>query len=115
MTREELFRYQRIIIRSFLSFHCLRKALLCSWNEPSADLLYAAERLAEGLGSGWRLGLMGLYQKENGEITGLSAASSLCQMPFLSRELDLLYPAGYGKNDLIIKWSDDKRTESISG
>ncbi|WP_051464024.1 MgtC/SapB family protein [Lacrimispora indolis] len=30
-------------------------------------------------------------------------------------ELDLLYPAGYGKNDLIIKWSNDKRIESISG
>ena len=30
-------------------------------------------------------------------------------------ELDLLFPAGYGKNDLIIKWSDDKRIESISG
>jgi len=30
-------------------------------------------------------------------------------------ELDLLYPAGYGKNDLIIKWSKDKRINSISG
>lgn len=30
-------------------------------------------------------------------------------------ELDLLYPAGYGKNDLIIRWSNDKRIESISG
>jgi putative Mg2+ transporter-C (MgtC) family protein len=30
-------------------------------------------------------------------------------------ELDLLYPAGYGKNDLIIKWSNDKRINSISG
>lgn len=30
-------------------------------------------------------------------------------------ELDLLYPAGYAKNDLIIKWSNDKRIESISG
>ncbi|MEY8352982.1 MgtC/SapB family protein [Lachnospiraceae bacterium 54-53] len=30
-------------------------------------------------------------------------------------ELDLLYPAGYGKNDFIIKWSNDKRIETISG
>ena len=30
-------------------------------------------------------------------------------------ELELLFPAGYGKNDLIIRWSNDKRIESISG
>lgn len=30
-------------------------------------------------------------------------------------ELDLLYPAGYEKNDLILKWSADKRIESING
>ena len=30
-------------------------------------------------------------------------------------ELDLLYPAGYGKKDLIIKWSNDKRIENING
>lgn len=30
-------------------------------------------------------------------------------------ELDLLYPAGYGKNDLIIRWSNDKRIDTISG
>lgn len=30
-------------------------------------------------------------------------------------ELDLLYPAGYGKNAFIIKWSNDKRIENISG
>lgn len=30
-------------------------------------------------------------------------------------ELDLLYPAGYDKNNLIIKWSGDKRIESING
>lgn len=30
-------------------------------------------------------------------------------------ELDLLYPAGYEKNDLIIRLSSDKRIESVSG
>lgn len=30
-------------------------------------------------------------------------------------ELDLLYPPGYQKNQLILKWSNDKRVESISG
>ena len=30
-------------------------------------------------------------------------------------ELDLLYPAGYEKNELILKWSADKRIESING
>lgn len=30
-------------------------------------------------------------------------------------ELDLLYPAGYDKNNLIIKWFGDKRIESING
>ncbi|WP_349945973.1 MgtC/SapB family protein [Lacrimispora sp. BS-2] len=30
-------------------------------------------------------------------------------------ELDLLYPAGYEKNDLVVKWSNDKRIDSISG
>lgn len=30
-------------------------------------------------------------------------------------ELDLLYPAMYEKNDLIIKWSNDKRIENING
>ncbi|MDR1549809.1 MAG: MgtC/SapB family protein [Hungatella sp.] len=30
-------------------------------------------------------------------------------------ELDLLYPAGYEKNDLVIKWSNDERIESING
>lgn len=30
-------------------------------------------------------------------------------------ELDLLYPAGYDKNSLVIKWSGDKRIESING
>lgn len=29
--------------------------------------------------------------------------------------LDLLYPAGYNKNELIIKWSGDKRVEEIGG
>ena len=30
-------------------------------------------------------------------------------------ELDLLYPAGYDKNNLIINWSGDKRIENING
>lgn len=30
-------------------------------------------------------------------------------------ELDLLFPPGYEKNKLIIKWSADKRIDSISG
>ena len=30
-------------------------------------------------------------------------------------ELDLLYPAGYDKNNLIISWSGDKRIENING
>lgn len=30
-------------------------------------------------------------------------------------ELDLLYPPGYEKNELIIKWSNDKRVDSING
>lgn len=30
-------------------------------------------------------------------------------------ELDLLFPPGYEKNNLIIKWSGDKRIDSISG
>ncbi|MEY8354159.1 MgtC/SapB family protein [Lachnospiraceae bacterium 54-53] len=30
-------------------------------------------------------------------------------------ELDILYPAGYVKNDFILKWSEDERIETIDG
>lgn len=56
--------------------------------------------------------LFDTFQEENIKVLNLKIGKS---KELTKVELDVLYPAGFRKNDLIVQWSNDKRIESISG